>query len=134
MLDAESIPNGVADGARTAIVDHAERVDRAVAAGDVEQIIGTAKDLVECVAKVTIETLGGTYGSGEKLPKLTREALLALKAHPSGFQGRRPLQEFTKALAAVPVAVAELRNHDGTGHGRTEPTDLHEDTRVQAFS
>jgi len=128
MLDAESIPNGVSDGAQTAIVNHAQRVDRAIAAGDVEQIIGAAKDLVECVTKVVIETLGGTYGSDEDLPKLARQALFALKAHPSGFQGRRPLQEFAQALAKVPAAVAELRNHDGTGHGRTQPTDLHEDT------
>lgn len=128
MLDANSLPNGVSDSARTAILDHAARVDRAAEAGDVEQIIGTAKDLVECITKVVIETLGGTYGSGEDLPKLAKEALSALKAHPSGFQGRRPLQEFTRALAKVPAAVAELRNHDGTGHGRTQPTDLHEDT------
>ncbi len=128
MLDAEAVPNGVGDSARTTILDHAARVDRAAEAGDVEQIIGTAKDLVECITKVVIETLGGTYGSGEDLPKLAKEALSALKAHPSGFQGRRPLQEFTRALAKVPAAVAELRNHDGTGHGRTEPTDLHEDT------
>jgi hypothetical protein len=128
MLDADSIPNGVSDGARTAIVNHVHRVNRAVAAGDVEQIIGAAKDLVECVTKVAIETLGGTYGSNEKLPKLAQQALSALKSHPSGFQGRRPLQEFTQALAKVPAAVAELRNHDGTGHGRTQPTDLHEDT------
>src|SRR6266487_4080593 len=108
MLDAESIPNGVSDGAQTAIVNHAQRVDRAIAAGDVEQIIGAAKDLVECVTKVVIETLGGTYGSDEDLPKLARQALFALKAHPSGFQGGRPLQEFAQALAKVLAGMSEL--------------------------
>jgi hypothetical protein len=28
----------------------------------------------------------------------------------------------------VPAAVSRLRNHDGIGHGRTQPTDLHEHT------
>jgi len=132
-LDDASIPDGVLDSTRVAILANANRVDRAVAARDTEQIVGTAKDLVECISKVVIETLGGTYGSDEGLPKLAREELDALKAHPSGFQGRRSLQEFTQAVAKVPSAVAELRNHDGTGHGRPSPTDLHEETATFVY-
>lgn len=127
MLDYAAIPNGVTNQARTAILNDAARVYRAVAANDVEQVIGTAKDLVECVSKVVIQTLGGTYGSDESVSRLARQALAALKVHPDGFQGRPPLQEFAKTLAKLPLAVAELPtswntpNVDASGWSRTTP-------------
>jgi hypothetical protein len=49
--------------ARTEIENAREQVDRALGAGDVAQIIGTSKELVETVAKVAINALGGTFGS-----------------------------------------------------------------------
>jgi hypothetical protein len=125
MLDDAAIPDAVTGQARSAVLASAERIDRAMAASDVEQVIGGAKDLVECVSKIVIEAVGGTYASRDSLPRLAKEALTALKAHPAGFQARTPMHQLTAALTQVPSAVADLRNHDGTGHGRSSPTDLH---------
>ncbi len=125
MLDDAAIPDAVTGQARSAVLASAERVDRAIAAGDAEQVIGSAKDLVECAAKIVIEAVGGTYASRDSLGRLGKEALIALNAHPSSFQARTPIHQLTAALTQVPSAVADLRNHDGTGHGRSSPTDLH---------
>jgi len=126
VLEDADIPGAVATKSRSAILAGAVWVDRAMTEGDVEQIIGSAKDLVESIAKVVVEAAGGTYASNADLPRLAKDALETLKMHPNAFQGRDPMKRLTAALAQVPSALAELRNHDGTGHGRSSITDLYE--------
>jgi hypothetical protein len=110
--------------ARAAVEAAVTRLERAAAADDVEQVIGTAKELVETVAKVVINALGGIYGSGADLPKLASDTLKALNLHPIALGGRPSLRKFGAALASTVNALAELRNTDGTGHGRATPSDL----------
>ena len=110
--------------ARAAIEAAQDRVQRAVRADDVEGIIGASKELIETVAKAVIDVLGGSYGSEVDLPKLAGQTLEALKVHPTTLQGRGPLRQLSQSLISVAQAVAELRNMDGTGHGRSARTNL----------
>jgi hypothetical protein len=110
--------------ARTAIQNATQRVQRASAADDVEQIIGTTKELVETVAKVVISALGGTYGSNTPMPKLARETVAALEMDPGTLGDRPALRQLGSALTSAVSAMANLRNSDGTGHGRAHPSNL----------
>lgn len=133
-LDDADVPPSVGASAIRAIVANSDRLERATEADDTEQMIGASKELVECVAKVVLDALGHTYGSDEDVPRLTREALDALGVHPSSYQGRPPIQRLTGSLVQVPNAVAELRNQDGTGHGRVNLTDLRDASAEYAVS
>jgi hypothetical protein len=124
MLDEADIPDAVSGPARSAVLANADRVNRALEVGDVEQVVGTAKDLVESVTKVVLQALGTTFGSGETLPRLGRRALQGLGAHPQSFEDRPPLRNLANALVQVPDAISTLRNRDGTGHGRPFLSDL----------
>ncbi len=110
--------------ARTAIENALGRVERASSAGDVEQVIGTSKELVETVAKAAINALGGTYGSNAEMSTLAHETLVAIGMHPAGLSDRPSLRKLGSALASTVNALAELRNSDGTGHGRAVPSNL----------
>jgi hypothetical protein len=108
----------------------AQRVERAFQARDIDQIIGSAKDLIECVAKVVVQSLGGSFANNANLPGLGAQALQMLGVHPQCFQDRDPLRILAKALAPVPGALGSLRNHEGTGHGRPVLSDLAEANAV----
>lgn len=110
--------------ARTAIENATQRVERASQADDVEQIIGTSKELIETVAKVAISALGGTYGSSARMSNLAHDTLAALDMDPAKLGDRPALRELASALFSAAMAVAELRNTDGTGHGTAVPSNL----------
>lgn len=125
MLDSAAIPSGISDDARSAVAEYVERLERAAAAGDLAQVIGTAKDLVECAAKVVLQARGVLYGSRDDVGSLANRALATLGAHPSLYQDRPPVRQLAQTIAAIPPLVTQLRNSDGTGHGRPFVTDLH---------
>jgi hypothetical protein len=110
--------------ARVAIEDALGRVERAATADDVEGIVGGSKELVETVAKAVINALGDTYGSNIDMPKLAHQTVAALELHPAGLQDRASLRKLSQALISMVGALAELRNTDGTGHGRAAPSNL----------
>lgn len=124
MVEQNFVPEGIDADHRAALHANFARLERASAAQDTEQLVGTAKDLTECVCKVILECRGCTYGSAESLPKLAKKAMSELGAHPATHQGRPPLQRLTGALVQIPQTLAELRNRDGTGHGRASITEL----------
>jgi hypothetical protein len=101
-----------------------QRVERALEARDVEATVGAAKDLVESAAKVVIDSLGGTYGSTTDLNQLASKALDAVALHPRGMQDRPALRRVSQAFVSAVTGVTELRNTDGTGHGRARSSDL----------
>lgn len=90
-------------------------------------VIGAAKDLAECVCNVVIDALGGTYGSNVKMPKLVSETLHVLDLHPAGLQNHPALQRLSQSVGGMVQAAAELRSTDGTGHGRSQETNLDPD-------
>jgi|ERR1700674_5136017 len=114
----------LSESARTAIQEAEHRVERAASANDVEAIVGASKDLIETVAKATLDALGNPYGSNASVNNLTSQALEALQLHPSALQGRASLQRLSSSLMTAAQAISELRNTDGTGHGRAAPSNL----------
>lgn len=110
--------------AQRAIEEEVSRLTRATEADDASAIVGSVKDLVETVCKAIIDSLGQTYPSSPALPELGRRTLSALGLHPSGLQGRPSLRNLASAFVTALNSLASLRNSDGTGHGRAEPSDL----------
>jgi hypothetical protein len=95
-------------------------IDRAVVAADVEGIIGGSKDVVEAVAKVVLDVLGQSYGSDTPVQKLASVSMKVL-----GIAEERPaLQRLGGSMATAAGAIGELRNSDGTGHGRSAPSTI----------
>jgi hypothetical protein len=106
--------------AREAIAGARARIDRAAVAADLEGIIGASKDLVETVAKVVLDVLGQSYGSDTPVQKLASVSMKAL-----GIAEERPaLHRLGGSMANAAGAIGELRNSDGTGHGRSAPSTI----------
>jgi hypothetical protein len=106
--------------AEEAIASSMARIDRAAAAADLEGIIGASKDHVETVAKVVLDALGQSYGSDTPVQKLASMSMKAL-----GIAEERPaLQRLGGSMATAASAIGELRNSDGTGHGRSVPSTI----------
>lgn len=110
--------------AQEAVRAGVERINRSLDALDVAATIGFAKELAEAVSKATIDTLGGSYGSRTTLRALAGEALRVVGTHPSGLQDRPVTRDIAGALVTLVDRLAELRNSDGTGHGRGRETPL----------
>lgn len=106
--------------AQNAIAAATARIDSASAAADLEGIIGASKDLVETVAKVVLDVVGQSYGSDTPVQKLASISMRAL-----GIADERPaLHRLGGSMATAAGAIGELRNSDGTGHGRSAPSTL----------
>ncbi|WHP16614.1 abortive infection family protein [Cellulomonas sp. ES6] len=94
-------------------------------------LIGTAKDLLESVAKFVLEETGMPVPSSmgfDALWHIARERLGVLpervdKSLP-GFDAIRAIHQSSWSIAKN---VNDLRNLQGTGHGRTLPTGVTED-------
>ena len=110
--------------AQAAIEAANARVERASSASDTEAVIGASKELIETVAKCVLDVLGHPYGSNASPEALATQALDALKLHPRALQGRSSLRRLSSSLIATVQAIGELRNTDGTGHGRGSRSNL----------
>jgi hypothetical protein len=120
----EDILSGLPRSARNAIKAAEKRLDRAYAANDVEATVGSAKELIETVAKAVMDVAGLAYGSNPSVDSLASQTLHALELHPAALQGRKSLRQLSSSMIGAAQAIAELRNTDGTGHGRATPSNL----------
>lgn len=110
--------------ARLAIAAAEDRLERAAAADDVEATIGGAKEFMETVAKAVLDATGAAYGSDASMDTLAVQVLRALDRHPAAMQGRPALQRLSSSVIGIAKAISEIRNTDGTGHGRATRSDL----------
>lgn len=116
-------------GGREALNESLTRLRASTA--DPALLIGTAKDLLESVAKFVLEESGMSVPSSasfDSLWHLARERLGVLpervdKTLP-GFKAIRAIHQSSWAIARN---VNDLRNLQGTGHGHTLPTGVSED-------
>lgn len=116
-------------GGREALEENLRRLRSSTA--DPALLIGTAKDLLEAVAKFVLEESGITMpasASFDQLWHVARERLGVLpervdQAIP-GFEAIRAIHQSSWTIARN---VNELRKLQGTGHGRTLPTGVSED-------
>ena len=103
---------------------------------DPELAIGTAKELVESVCKTILKERGKPSTRKEELPKLMRETLQVLGPLGRSREEGRTKETVTKILGALATLVhstAELRNLQGTGHGKDGRTTA-SDSRYAALA
>lgn len=90
---------------------------------DPDLAIGTAKELVETVAKTILDELGIEYSKSDDLPSLVKAARKALKLVPEDIpesaRANDTIRRLLSNLGTVTDALAFLRNAYGTGHGRS---------------
>ena len=98
-----------------------QRIEQAVEK-DPEQAIGTAKELVETVAKTIFLDHGLRVPVEDDFPKLIRAALKQLKLVPDDIPDQAYAADIIRKLlhnlATISNGLAELRNGYGTGHGK----------------
>ena len=89
--------------------------------------IGTAKEFVETVSKTILTKLGCEIGNNEDLHKLVRqiiEKLEPLKTPES--KTSNTIKKIGGALTALVNGISELRNREGTGHGKAANSSMTE--------
>lgn len=115
VIAAESLAGLTDPGA---ILDHLDRIARAVEHDDPAQAIGSAKELIESTAKLILAERNEPFTDKDDLPNLTRRAQMALKVHPTNApSGAGPdgSDGITKILGAVTTVTAGLLNSATVG-------------------
>lgn len=123
MFDLERSPV-LSDGQWTAIQQHLQRIGRARQQRDPAQGVGSAKEMVETIARVALEAKGITAGSGASLSDLVHKAHEVLEfprgddiAHDTGTKS------IIRQAKVAAIKLGDLRNSVGTGHGSATPRD-----------
>lgn len=104
----------------SSIKEHIRRIEQSIDS-DPAQVIGSAKELVETVSKVVLQRFqrpSEGYDSVQRLAKEALKCLPLLKVQASETRAEASLRQVTSGLAQIVGGVAELRNAEGTGHGR----------------
>lgn len=94
---------------------------------DAALLVGTSKDLMEAVAAHVIQELWGSYPSTTNFPSLLGQAFVALDmATPEqvSVQGEHQRCRLERSLYETACSINNLRNKQGTGHGRPWVPDL----------
>ncbi len=111
-------------GGRAALDEQLERLRRNV--DDPAAVLGGAKELIEAIAKFVLEE-GGLPPD----PRIPFQGLIELSFERLGLlpavmndsvEGAKQIREIYRSARKTVIAVNELRNLQGTGHGRTLPT------------
>lgn len=101
--------------------EHINRIEQSLAT-DPGQAIGSAKEMVETVAKTILNNRGVSYAAAANLLVLGRLVFKTLKQLPDDvsdeLRGSDVLRVTLSNLASVVHGIAELRGLYGTGHGQ----------------
>lgn len=90
-------------------------------AEDAALVTGTSKDLLEAVAAHILQERYGNYSSGSNFPTLLGQAFTTLNlATPQTptETGEPPQRRIERAMYELACGINQLRNKQGTGHGR----------------
>jgi Abortive infection C-terminus len=114
----------LATGGRPALDEQVERLRRS--ADDPGQLLGSAKDLLEAVAKFVLEEVGFPAPANadfNHLWHLARDRLGLLPAQvDTRLEGATSIETILQSSWNIADEVNKLRGIQGTGHGRTLPT------------
>ena len=94
---------------------------------DAALVVGTSKDLMEAVSAHVIQELWGSYPSNLNFPLLLGQAFVALKMYTPEQKPRQDEHQrcrFERSLYETACSINNLRNKQGTGHGRPWVSDL----------
>ncbi len=109
---------------RPAIEDQLARLRRAT--DDPALLLGTAKEMLESTAKYVLDVFSTPYSSGTDFEQLWFHARDRLGVHPKDVDVSQPggpqVREMLQSSWSIARLTNELRNIEGTGHGRTLPT------------
>jgi hypothetical protein len=101
--------------------EHIKRIETSIDT-DPAQAIGSAKELVETVAKTILTNRRITYGASDDLLHLGKAVFKALKQLPDDIpnaaKGADTIKKMLSNLASVIQGIAEMRGLYGTGHGK----------------
>lgn len=127
-------PRGISDQSWQAIDHHRKRLDRAWRfPADGGAVIGAAKDLCECVARVVLEERAVPYGGNDDMPKLVTTAHRTLDRLPGRGQAAQVgVRNLSQAARSIVIVLAELRNELGSGHGRAQTPRVSREAAVAA--
>ncbi len=125
-------PAHLDDGHWSEIENLETRLKGAYEANDRALVIGTAKDLIEAVAKIVLENRGALGGGNVKFPKLIIQAHGALEAEsgdglttdPHVLRISTAVMTIADELMKITKEVFKLRNKYGSGHGRVRYQEL----------
>lgn len=90
-------------------------------AEDAALVTGTGKDLLEAVAGHILQQKYGRYSATNNFPTLLGQAFIALGLATSEEpeqQGEAPNKRIERAMYELACGINQLRNKQGTGHGR----------------
>lgn len=126
----------VTTGGREALDEHVDRLRRS--ADDPGALLGSAKDLLESVAKFVLEEEGmpgAKNASFEAIWHLARERLGVLPQQvDQSLPGADAIRWILQSSWRIAEQVNALRNLQGAGHGRTLPTGVKPGTRADGGS
>jgi hypothetical protein len=117
-------PAPLPDAAWASIDDVFRRLREACGRNDRPLIVGSAKDLVEAVARVVLDVRGEPAGSQELYDAVLGRAHALVEHQPGdGIARDAPVRQAATQAKKMAGLLRELRNTYGTGHGRaTLPT------------
>lgn len=119
-------------GGRAALDEQLARLRRTI--DDPAAALGSAKELLEAVMKFVIEDGGLPLTGKEDFPHLIAVSFERLrfqtKKIDESIPGARALRSIHQSARTVISSINELRNQQGTGHGRTLPTALSNEDAV----
>lgn len=91
-------------------------------------VVGAVKELIEATAKTVLEHLGETVVRDADLPALLTQTQDALGLSASGVSGTADssgsIKKVLGGLKGIAIGITELRNAEGSGHGRTRASNL----------
>lgn len=113
-------PVGIPEQNWSAIQGHLDRLNIAIAGRDIPLVIGSAKELVESIAKVVCELRGKTLSNRADFSECVNAAHEELDRQPGkGLAIDRTIRDAAQAAKKIVCTIPETRNLYGTGHGRS---------------
>lgn len=91
-------------------------------------VVGAVKELIEATAKTVLEDLGETVAKDDDLPALLHRIQDMLGLSAAGVDGTvdssRSIKKVLGGLKGIALGINELRNDEGSGHGRARASNL----------
>jgi hypothetical protein len=90
-------------------------------------VVGAVKELIEATAKTVLNEMAQSIPPNADLPALVGAAQKALGLTPSGtgsVDSSEPVKKVLGGLKGIAIGLGELRNAEGSGHGRAKASGL----------